>query len=335
MLKGGVFGFGGVGQHMTRRINQSKEYGGDFRIVAICNRGKEKRDLAEKEYGLKAYEKLDDLIAHGLDFMLILSTSHVHREAAVKCAEAGIPFLIEKPIALTVEDAWDIVNATEKAGVINGVNYSMRYNPTYIKMKDMVDKGELGRVMSIWARSFRGHGFYEAGKRHRAVVEPEESGGWIVHHMCHIVDFVIWLGGEIDEVYTITQTTAPPELDSEELVYSTVKFKSGAIGMVSDVTGYPSDHSAGVSGTKGGVTEYLNGPKPLIKLYWETDREFGPPHIIDPQDSVKREDGLSQFLRCLKEGKPTNVPVREAWYSLKVCHAMRRSAHEGKPVKID
>jgi predicted dehydrogenase len=153
--------------------------------------------------------------------------------------------------------------------------------------------------------------------------------------MCHIVDFVIWLGGEIDEVYTITQTTAPPELDSEELVYSTVKFKSGAIGMVSDVTGYPSDHSAGVSGTKGGVTEYLNGPKPLIKLYWETDREFGPPHIIDPQDSVKREDGLSQFLRCLKEGKPTNVPVREAWYSLKVCHAMRRSAHEGKPVKID
>jgi len=336
MLKGGVFGFGGVGQSMTRRINRTKEFGeDDFRIVAVCNRGKPKRDIAEKEYGLVAYEKIDDLIAHGLDFMLILSTSHVHKEAAVKCARAGIPYLIEKPIALTVADAQEIVTETEKAGLINGVNYSMRYVPMYVKMKQMADAGELGEILSVWARSFRGHGFYAAGKRHRAVVEPEESGGWIVHHMCHVVDFVIWMAGEVDEVYTVTKSTAPPELDSEEIIYSTLKFKNGAVGMVSDITGYPSDHSAGLVGTKGGVTEWRDGPKPLIKLYWETDKEFGPPHIIDPEDTVERDNGLAQFLRCLKEGKQTNVPVREAWYSLKVCHAMRESAHLGKPVKVD
>jgi len=335
MFKGGVFGFGGVGQHMTRQINRAKEFGEDFEIVAVCNRGQAKRDIAEQEYGLAAYDNIDDLIAHGLDFMLILSTSHAHREAAVKCAEAGIPYLIEKPIALTVEDAREIVDVTEKAGLINGVNYSMRYRPIYCKMKDMVEKGELGDVLSVWARSFRGHGFYSAGKRHRAVVEPDESGRWTVHHMCHIVDFVIWLGGEVDEVYSVTQSTCPPELDSEEIVYSTIKFSSGAVGMVSDITGFPRDHSSGVVGSKGGITEFLDGPKPLIKLFWETDREFGPPHIVDPEDSVKPDSGLSQFLRCLKEGKPTNVPVREAWYSLKVCHAMRQSAHEGRPIKID
>jgi len=335
MLKGGVFGFGGVGQSMTRRINLSKDYGDDFRIVAVCNRGKEKRDLAKEQYNLAAYDKIDDLIAHGLDFMLIVSTSHVHREAAVKCAQAGIPYLIEKPIALTVADAEEIVEQTEKAGLINGVNYSMRYRPIFIKMKDMVESGQLGDVLSVWARSFRGHGFYMNGKRHRAVVEPEESGGWIVHHMCHIVDFVIWIAGEVDEVYTVTKSTAPPELDSEEIIYATLKFKNGAIGMVSDITGYPRDHSAGVVGTKGGVTECTDGPKPLLKLFWETDREFAPPHVVDPEDTVKPDSGLAQFLRCLKEGRQTNVPVREACYSLKVCHAMRRSAHEGAAVKID
>jgi len=334
MLKGGVFGFGGVGQSMTRRINQAKLFGDDVKIVAVCNRGKEKRDLAEKEYNLAAYDNVDDLIAHGLDFMLIVSTSHVHRDAAVKCAEAGVHYLIEKPIALTVEDAEDIVRATEKAGLINGVNYSMRYRPMYIKMKQMVDSGELGDVLSVWARSFRGHGFYMNGKRHRAVVEPWESGGWIVHHMCHIVDFVIWIAGDVDEVYTVTKSTAPPELDSEEMIYSTLKFKNGAIGMVSDITGYPSDRSAGIVGSKGGVTQSTDGPKPLIKLYWETDREFAPPHIVDPEDTVKPDSGLQQFIRCLKEGKQTNVPVSEACYSLKVCHAMRNSAHEGKAVKV-
>ena len=335
MLKGGVFGFGGVGQHMTRQINRNKEFGDDVRIVAVCNRGKEKRDLAEKEFGLPAYEDIDDLIAGGLDFMLIVSTSHVHRDAAVKCAQAGIPYLIEKPIALTVEDARDIVEATEKAGIINGVNYSMRYRPIYIKMKDMAAKGELGEVLSVWARSFRGHGFHAAGKRHRAVMEPKESGGWIVHHVCHIVDFVIWIAGQVAEVYTITKSTAPPELDSEEIIYSTLKFTSGAVGMVADLPGFPRDHSSGVVGSKGGVTEYLDGPKHLIKLFWETDREFAAPHIIDPEDSVQPDSGLGQFLRCLKEGRPTNVPVREAWYSLKVCHAMRASAHQGRPVKVD
>jgi len=334
MLKGGIFGFGGVGQSMTRRINLDKRFGDDFEIVAVCNRGKEKRDLAEQKYNLAAYDNIDDLIAHGLDFMLIVSTSHVHRDAAVKCAEAGIPYLIEKPIALTLSDAKDITESAQKAGIINGVNYSMRYRPLYIKMKDMVQKGELGDVLSIWARSFRGHGFYMNGKRHRAVAEPEESGGWIVHHMCHIVDFVIWVAGEVDEVYTITKSTAPKKLDSEEIVYSTLKFRNGAVGMVSDITGYPRDHSAGVVGTKGGVTETLGGPKPLISLFWETDREFGPPHIVDPEESVKSDSGLDQFLRCLKEGKQTNVPVDEAYYSLRVCHAMRISAHEGKPVAV-
>ncbi len=335
MLKGGVFGFGGVGQHMTRQININKWHGEDVRIVAVCNRGKPKRDLAEQEYNLAAYQTVDELIDHGIDFMLNVSNSQAHHEAAVKCARAGIPFLIEKPIALTCEDAADILAETEKAGVINGVNYSMRYAPLYQKMKQMTDAGDFGNILSVWARTFRGHGFYSTGHRHRAIVEPEESGGWIVHHMCHVVDFAIWIAGEVAEVYTLATSTAPAEMDSEEIVYSTVKFKSGAIGSVTDQVGILRDHSAGVIGDKGGCSEVNHGIKPLLKVNYETDIEFRPPHVIDPAEGLVIEDGLKHFLRCLKEGKPTDVPVAEAYYSLKVCHAMRRSAHEGVPVKIE
>jgi predicted dehydrogenase len=334
MLKGGVFGFGGVGQGMTRQININKWHGEDTRIVAVCNRGKAKRDLAEQQYGLAAYESVDDLIAHGLDFMLIVSNTASHYEAAVKCAEAGIPYLIEKPITLTLEHAEDLVAKTEKAGLINGVNYSMRYRPHYLKMKQMAESGELGDILSVWARTFRGHGFYTTGHRHRAIVEPEESGGWLVHHMCHIVDFAIWIAGEVDEVYCLTQTTAPPEMDSEEIIVSTVKFKNGAIGTLFDQIGSLRDHSAGVFGTKGGLSEMLDGVKPLLKLDWETDIEFRPPHVIDPTADIKVEDGLAHFIRCLKEGRQTNVPVSEACYSLKVCFAMKESAKTGKPVKV-
>lgn len=174
-----------------------------------------------------------------------------------------------------------------------------------------------------------------AGHRHRAIVEPEESGGWIVHHMCHIVDFAIWMAGPIDEVYTQTLSTAPAELDSEEIIHSTVKFASGALGMLSDEIGSLRDHSAGVVGTKAGMSEMLDGVKPLLKVCYETDIEWTPPHIIDPMEGLDSDDGLKHFLRRLREGKPTDVPVEEACYSLKVCHAMRKSAKEGRPVRID
>jgi UDP-N-acetylglucosamine 3-dehydrogenase len=340
MLKGGVFGFGGVGQAMTREINLRKVHGDGLHIVAAANRGQEKRDKAKKDYGLAVYDNVDDLIAHGLDFMLIVSTSHAHHEAAVKCARAKIPYLIEKPIALRLDEARDIVATAEEAGIINGVNYSMRYVPAYQKMKQIAESGQLGELLAIWAATHRGYGLYGAGERHPAIANPKESGGWIVHHMCHIVDWVIWLAGEVDEVYALTRSTAPAELDSEELIFGTIKFKNGVIGTLADQVGAYRDHAAGVIGTKGGVGEINDGIKQLLKLHLEADKrrpgmEWSIPHIVDPEEGLVPESGLGHFLRCLKEGRETNVPVREALYSLEVCHAMTHSAHEGRPVRMD
>ena len=335
MLKGGIFGFGETGLEMLTEINLNGWHGEDVRIVAVCNRGQARRDLAKQTYQLAAYDNIDDLIAHGIDFMLILSTSHAHHDAAIKCARAGLPYLIEKTLALTVADAEEVVAEAEKAGLITGVNYSMRYRPVFARMKQMVDAGELGEVLSVWARSFRGYGLYASGKRHRAIAEPHESGGWIVHHVCHIVDFAVWIAGEVDEVYTLTRSTAPPELDSEEIIYSTVKFTNGAIGTLADQVGILRDHSAGVIGTLGGVSEMADGVKPLLKCFRESDPGLRRMHVIDPAEGLAvRENGLGHFLRCLREGRQTDVPVREACYSLKVCHAMRRSAHLGRPVKV-
>lgn len=339
MLKGGVFGFGGVGQGMTNTINNGS-FKDDFRITAVCNRGKPKRDIAEQKFGLAAYEKLDDLIDHGIDFMLILSTSHVHKEAALKCAAAGIPYLLEKPIALSAADAKEIVEATEKAGLINGVNYSMRYSPVYRKMKAMVDNGDLGDVLSVWASVGRGFGLHGTGHRHRAICEPEESGAWIIHHMCHIVDFAIWVAGEVEEVYAAVQSTAPKELKSEEIIISTLKFKNGAVGSLSDHIAKLREGSYGVLGSRASVSEHLTATnsgnvKPLLKYSLETDPEYHACHIIDPTDTIDKTNGLTHFLECLKEERETNVPVREAWYSLQVCEAMRKSAYEGGAVKVD
>ncbi|MCL2647580.1 MAG: Gfo/Idh/MocA family oxidoreductase [Phycisphaerales bacterium] len=341
MLKGGVQGFGGVGQEFTKQINFKKFFGDDVKIVACCNRGKEKRDLAKKEYGIAAYENVDDLIAHGLDFMLIVSTSHAHPEAAIHCAKAKIPYLIEKPIAPNIEQAREIVATAQAAGIITGVNYSMRYVPAFQKMKQMVDSGQLGELLAIWSSTHRGYGFYGSGDRHAAITNPKESGGWIIHHMCHIVDWCIWCAGPVEEVYALTRSTAPVELDSEELVFATIKFKNGAIGTLQDQVGTYCHHDSGIIGRKASVGEITSYPeKKLLKFFSESEpfrpgMEWAIPQIIDPDVDMAIESGLAHFIRCLKEKHPTKVPVSEALYSLEVCNALRRSAKERRPIRMD
>jgi predicted dehydrogenase len=63
--------------------------------------------------------------------------------------------------------------------------------------------------------------------------------------------------------------------------------------------------------------------------------QWSIPEIIDPDGGVKLESGLAHFIRCIKEGHPTKVPVREALYSLEVCNAIRRSAKERRPIRMD
>ncbi|MCL2639472.1 MAG: Gfo/Idh/MocA family oxidoreductase [Phycisphaerales bacterium] len=341
MLKGGVQGFGGVGQEFTSQINRQKFFGDDVKIVACCNRGKEKRDLAKDKFGIAAYDNVDDLIAHGIDFMLIVSSNLAHHEAAIKCAKAKIPYFIEKPIAPTIEEAREIASTAAEAGIITGVNYSMRYRPLFLKMKSMVDSGQLGDLLAIWCATHRGYGFYSSGDRHAAIVNTKESGGWIVHHMCHIVDWCIWCAGAVEEVYALTRSTAPAELDSEELIFATIKFKNGAIGTLQDQVGKYWHHDTGIIGTKGSVGEVLeNVEKKLLKFFPEGEpfrpgMQWAIPHIIDPDADMSLESGLAHFIRCLQENRPTKVPVSEALYSLEVCNALRRSAKERRPIRMD
>ena len=184
MLKGGVIGFGGVGRNMTNKLHEW----GIAEIVGACNRGADKLEIAKKEYGLKTTHDPRELCSWDLDFVLVTSTSYAHPEHVLAGAEAGLHMLIEKPVALNLEDADKMQDACEAKDLITVVNYTRRFQPQFQRMKEIVDDGELGEVLSVTSYVARGFGLYSSGARHRAVVEADESGGWLVHHACHQID---------------------------------------------------------------------------------------------------------------------------------------------------
>jgi predicted dehydrogenase len=328
ILKGGVIGFGGVGQNLTRYINRNKQ--DEARIVAACNRGKLNLDVARDEYGLAVTRDARELVDMDLDFVLVVSTSYAHAEQVILAAEAGLHVFCEKPIALTVKDADRMIEAVESAGVVNVVNYSMRYVDAYLKVRAMIEAGEMGQLLSICHFKTRAYGLYGAGARHPAIVKPEESGGWTVHHACHDIDFLYWINGPMAQVYATTQTTAPDKA-SEEVILGNVVFENGTIGQIGDSVCCIRDHYTQIIGTKASLVLAGEHEGTVLRFHREGRQE---PEIIPARDTKRRGGGADHFLECIREGKPSPNSLRSARHSLVVALAMQESARIGRVVEI-
>jgi predicted dehydrogenase len=328
-LQGGVIGFGNIGQQLTTYINGQR--GEVARIVAACNRGQANLDLARQSYGLAVTHDVEKLVRMDLDFVLVVSTSHAHAGQVVAAARTGRHVFCEKPIALNLRDADRMIEAVESAGVVNVVNYSMRYIDGYCKIRDLIQAGELGRLLSICHFKTRAYGLYAGGARHRAVVEPEESGGWTVHHACHDIDFLYWLNGPMTAVYAGTQTTVPG-LDSEEVVVGQVAFANGAIGVIGDSVCCIRDHYTQVIGTKGSLVMSGEHDQTVLRLHRE-----GAAHeeVLPARDSKRPGGGVDHFLECILRGEQSPNSLRSARHSLAVALARQESARCGQVVTVD
>jgi predicted dehydrogenase len=329
ILKGGVIGFGNIGQNLTEYINQHKK--DEAQIVAACNRGKPNLDIARDKYGLAVTHDAQELVNMDLDFVLVVSTSHVHADQVVMAAETGKHVFVEKPIALNLKDADRMIEAVESAGVVNVVNYSMRYIDGYLKIKELVDSGQMGKILSICHFKTRAFGLYGAGARHRAVVEPEESGGWTVHHACHDIDFLYWINGPIATTFATTQTTVPG-IDSEEAVLGNFIFENGAMGVVSDSICCIRDHYTQIIGTKASLVMTGEHEETVLRFHREGEETV---QILPAVDTKRRGGGTDHFLECIQKGEQSPNSVRDSRHSLAVALAMQESARTGKLVSIN
>ncbi len=332
MLRGGIIGFGKVGQSMARIIRDKFPFA---EITAVCNRSRAKLDLARSEFGItRLTHDAAELCSWDLDFIMVLSGNSAHRAHVEAAAARRRPIFCEKPIATNLDDAAAMVRAVEAAGVLNHVNYMLRFLAPFQEIRRLYREGALGRLLSVNMTRFRGFGLFESGARHWAITDRAESGGWIVHHACHGLDFVAWLAGEFESVYAQTQTTCP---GSPELVWGMGRLQNGATAVIADSVCAARTLSVAVVGSRGQVL--LDAGRDDFLTLTREGRDGAAPVTERIPAAAKPypaffEDSLAEFFRCLQEGRPSSCTLREACYSLKVAQAMEDSAASGRVVKI-
>ena len=208
-------------------------------LAAVCDIDAERANAAGEAQGVPSYKTLDELLQVGqCDVITICTPSGLHSAQGVAVARAGKHVVTEKPMAISLAQADDLVRACDDAGVHLFVVKQNRLNPPVQLLKRAVDKGRFGRIYmaNVTVRWQRPQEYYDA--------EPwrgtwEFDGGAIMNQASHYVDLMQWLVGPVESVLAKTATQAR-RIEAEDSGIGILKFRSGALGVIEvSVLTYP------------------------------------------------------------------------------------------------
>ena len=326
-------------------------------LAAICGRTPSKTEAFAAQYGIRPYSDPEEMIKSEKVEALIVCTPHPnHRDPVVRAARFGVHCLIEKPMASTLQDCDDMLEAARQYQVKLGVVSQRRFYEPVKRMKEAIDQGKIGQPVlgHIVILGWRDEAYYKSdpwrGKWNT------EGGGILVNQAPHQLDLFQWLMGPIDEVYGIVQNLNHPYVEVEDTAIAVVRFKNGGVGNIllsnSQKPGiYGKIHIHGSNGasvgaqTEGGAM-FIAGQtsvlEPPVNDIWTVPGEEHLPDLWKQQDQelFNRIDAaeyyiglqVRDFLEALVEGRDPLVTGEEGRKTVELFTAVYRSNRDHVPV---
>lgn len=328
-----VMGAGLIGRRHVEHILAGPEAA----LHSIIDPSEDARAFASNR-GLRWHPDLSSAIRDGKPDGLIIATPNaMHVEHGLAGIEAGLPLLVEKPLATDMPGAERLVRAAEKAGVPLAVGHHRRHNPLVLKAKQFIDEGRLGRIISV-------HGFFwliKPDDYYEIAWRREAGAGPILINLIHDIDLLRFLCGEITDVRAM-RSSIVRNFPVEETAVVLLRFANGALGTfnVSDtiVAPWSWEHTSGenpayprtdescylIGGTEGSLTIprlelWRNGSARGWHEPFSTER-----HIAPDRDPLRLQ--IAQFCRVIRDGEAPLVPGREGLESLRVIEMIRLAA---------
>jgi predicted dehydrogenase len=343
-----VAGAGLIGARHIEEIRKSAR----AQLSAIVDVSPAAADLAAG-LGVPAYACVDELLERDKpDGLIVATPNRFHADQAIQSVEAGVPALVEKPLAHTLQDGVRLCEAAERTGVAVLVGHHRRHSPILRAAVDVVRSGILGPVVGVMGSAVfykpDSDGYYDGPNAWRR----EPGGGPILINMIHEIDNLRALVGEIVAVQAMASNTTR-RFEVEDTVAIGLRFANGALGtfLLSDTGASPRswEQTSGendafftdpdedcyaVIGTRGSL-----GIPTLRLRYYERDgdRSWNKP-FRTRRVPVERHDPLAtqieHFVRVVRGEAPPLVSARDGLQNLRVIDAIGRAASRGGVVEV-
>ncbi|MEG0904522.1 MAG: Gfo/Idh/MocA family oxidoreductase [Lachnospiraceae bacterium] len=329
--------------HVKAVLNNALEF------VAVCDvipenmeSLLEKHDL-QKDTSIKRYNDYKQMIAENkIDLVGIATESGNHAEIALYCIDKGIHLIIEKPIAMSIQDADEIVRCAKEKGVKVSACHQNRFNTAVQEMRKAVESGRFGTLShgSIHVRWNRNENYYtQAPWRGKWA----SDGGALMNQCIHGIDLLRWMmGDEIEEVYGATRQQFHDYLEAEDLGMAVVKFKNGAVATIEGTTNvYPQNLEE---------TLYLFGKTGTVKLGGTSTNNIDVWNFADETEEDHEKKGLEEatsnvygnghtslyadVIDAIEHDRAPYVDAVAGRNALELVLAIYKSQKTGQPVKF-
>jgi myo-inositol 2-dehydrogenase/D-chiro-inositol 1-dehydrogenase len=294
----------------------------DARVVGVCDLVPDLAHEAAALTGAEAYTEHRSLLDRSdLDAVYISIPVFAHGEPEMAVIERGLPFLVEKPVALDLATAKQIEAAVREKQLLAAVGYQLRYAGTVGLAQERLAGQRLGMVIGrYWCDS-------GSGDPSRWLRQMGKSGGQLVEQATHTIDIMRLLGGEIEEVFCYQTRQILAGIDCPDFTASTMRFAGGAVGTLTTAWCYEQDWN------NANVVDILFEN---TRLCWSAAKLA----VIENREASEYSapgPGIDEvFVQAVRERDAALIrsPYADAVRSLAVSLALNDSAARNEPARV-
>jgi len=318
-----VIGTGGFGRGMAEKVAASEK----LRLVSCYDVVEKSRRETAEQFGCLAASGMDEIMADdSVEGVVIASPNFAHAENSIAAAKAGKHVFVDKPMANVMDEAYAIIDTCRDAGVILAVGHNYRRFGASRKLKQLVEEGVAGTIVSVEANFSHGGGMGLTPDQWRWY--PDKCPALpLIQLGIHCVDILQHVLGPIAEVSSFMAHTAIPA-DNIDVTATALRFESGLVGYLGSNYVSVGVHHINVYGVEANLF-----------LGWGTDVRIvrggnKGEEIAKGPDADDRLEELEEFGDCIRTGAQPEVTGETALRNLAVVRAAIRSHEERRPVSI-
>jgi UDP-N-acetyl-2-amino-2-deoxyglucuronate dehydrogenase len=340
MLNFALIGCGRISNRHSELLGNGQIVGA--RLAAVCDIVETKALAIGDRFDVPVYTDMHEMMRTELiDVVVVLTESGFHARHVVELAPYGKHVVVEKPMALTVDDADAMIQACDKFGVRLFVVKQNRFNVPVIKAREALEAGRFGKLVlgTVRVRWCRPQSYYDqASWRGTWALD----GGVLTNQASHHVDLLEWMMGDVESVYA-KATTALAKIEAEDTAVVVLKFVNGALGVIEATTATrPIDLEGSLSILGAGGTVEIGGFAVNQMKTWCFDEPHeGDAHVLG-QYSVNppnvygfgHQAYYEHVVACIVENKPHLVDGLVGRKSIELINAIYESVETGQEVKL-
>lgn len=233
MLKFALLGCGRIAKRHSELLGHNQIE--NAQLVAVCDIVEEKAKKIGEQFGVPYFTDMNEMLEKtDIDVVSVLTESGYHAQHVIEVAKHKKHIVVEKPMALTLDDADAMIKACDEAGVKLFVVKQNRFNVPVVKTREALESGRFGKLVlgTVRVRWCRPQAYYDQDSWRGTWAL---DGGVLTNQASHHVDLLEWMMGEVESVHAMS-TTALANIEAEDTAIVNLRFRNGALGIIEATT---------------------------------------------------------------------------------------------------